>query len=265
MTESTGTDLKRWAVLLGVCAAVLAPVSEIVTGSPLPYLLVLTLLAGLTWGILRLSRQEMGLSVGGLTNHLVALLYPLAAVGMLAGLVWATGSAGAGPVFTGENAKRLGLMFVSTWVGTLLTEEGFFRGALWGVSHRSGWKPMSVLLWTSIAFMAWHIAVPIIEEDFRLVTQQIPIYYGNVLLLGLAWGLLRMISGSILVTCTAHASWNALVYVLFGYGMKSGALDVSRLSLFGPERGVLGLVVNAAIVLLLLRWWRKRKGNVGPE
>jgi membrane protease YdiL (CAAX protease family) len=261
MPEFTASSMRLWAVLLGVFAAVLAPVSEIVTGSPLPYLLVLTLLAGLTWGILRLSRREMGLMIGDASGHLVALLYPLAAVGVLAGLVWATGSAGAEPIFTGENAKRLGLMFVSTWVGTLLTEEGFFRGALWGVTARSKWKPMSVLLWTSIAFMAWHIAVPLIEEDFRLVTHQIPVYYGNVLLLGLAWGLLRLISGSILVTCTAHASWNALVYVLFGYGMKSGALGLDRISLFGPERGVLGLAVNAAVVLLLLAWWRKHRAK----
>lgn len=227
----------------------------------MPYLLVLTLLAGLTWGILRLSRLEMGLSAGGAAGHLVALLYPMAAIGGLAVLALAAGDAGPGPVLTGEAGRKLGLMFVSTWLGTLLTEEGFFRGALWGVSRRSGWRPRLILLWTSIAFMAWHIAVPIIEEDFRLVTHQIPIYYANVFLLGLAWGLLRMVSGSILVACTAHASWNAFAYVLFGYGMKSGVLGVSRVSVFGPERGVLGIAVNAAVALLLLMWWRRRGSN----
>ena len=260
MPEPDAGNLRLWAILLGVFAAVLSPISEILTGNPLPYLLVLTLLAGITWAVLRLGRQEMGLALGGAAGHFVALLYPVAAIGLLGILAWIAGRTGAEPVLTGENWKRLGLMFASTWVGTLITEEGFFRGALWGVSLRAKWKPLSVLLWTSIAFMAWHIAVPIIEEDFRLVTHQIPIYYGNVLLLGLAWGLLRLISGSILVACTAHASWNALAYVFFGYGMKSGALAVDRISLFGPERGVLGLVVNAAVVLLLLRWWR-RGGN----
>jgi membrane protease YdiL (CAAX protease family) len=257
MPETAAGNMPRWAALLGIAAAVLAPVSEILTGSPLPYLLILTFLAGLTWAVLRLGLREMGLALGGASDHLVALLYPLVAIGVLGLLAWAARSTGTGPVFTGENWKRLGLMFASTWVGTLLTEEGFFRGALWGVSLRAKWKPLSVLLWTSIAFMAWHIAVPIIEEDFRLVSHQIPIYYGNVLLLGLAWGLLRMISGSILVACTAHASWNALAYVFFGYGMKSGALGVDRMTLFGPERGVLGLVVNTAVVLLLFRWWRR--------
>jgi membrane protease YdiL (CAAX protease family) len=258
MPEFMATSLRLWAVLLGICAAVLAPVSELLTGSPYPYLLVLTVLTGITWGILRLGRREMGLVFGGAPNHLLALLYPVVAIGILGLLAWVTGGTGSDPVFTGENWRRLGLMFLSTWIGVLITEEGFFRGALWGLSTRSGWKPISVLLWTSIAFLAWHIAVPIIEEDFRLVANQIPIYYGNVLLLGLAWGLLRMLSGSVLVACTAHASWNALVYVFFGYGMKSGALGVARIGVFGPERGVLGLAVNAVVVLVLLLRWRRQ-------
>ena len=144
MAETDVGNLRLWAILLGVAAAVLAPISEIITGSPLPYLLVLTLIAGLTWAILRLGRREMGLALGGPTRHLVALLYPVAAIGVLGVLTWAVAGTGTEPVFTGENWKRLGLMFLSTWVGTLLTEEGFFRGALWGVSLRAGWKPRSV-------------------------------------------------------------------------------------------------------------------------
>lgn len=263
MPETTASSMRRWAVLLGVCAAVLAPVSEIVTGSPLPYLLVLTLLAGLTWAVLRLSRSEMGLSIGGPPAILLPSFTPWLQSACL--------QAWSGRAVAQARNRSLPARPQRDWVSCsprpgwarCLQRKASSEEPSGGVTARSRWKPISVLVWTSIAFMAWHIAVPLIEEDFRLVTHQIPIYYANVLLLGLAWGLLRLISGSILVACTAHASWNALVYVFFGYGMKSGALGVSRLSLFGPERGVLGLAVNAAVVLLLLMWWRKRESRPG--
>jgi hypothetical protein len=85
------------------------------------------------------------------------------------------------------------------------------------------------------------------------------------MLLGLCWGLLRMGSGSVLVACTAHASWNALVYVLFGYGMQNGLLGIDNITIFGPERGVLGLLVNGAVVTLLFMWALRRGAMNAPQ
>jgi len=46
----------------------------------------------------------------------------------------------------------------------------------------------------------------------------------NATLIGLSWGLMRLISGSIIVTSVSHGVWNGMAYVLFGFGEKTGAL-----------------------------------------
>ena len=58
------------------------------------------------------------------------------------------------------------------------------------------------------------------------------------------WGLLRWISGSVVVTSVSHGLWNGGAYVLFGFGSNTGALGVKNTAIFGPEVGVLGLVLN---------------------
>jgi len=252
------SNMTVWAIALGVAAAVLAPVLELATGSELPYLLVLTVLAGAAWGIFRLRRDEMGWRWGGARGHLVAFLYPLLAVGVLALVALIAGEVTLQTADNAKYARRIGLMLASTWVGVLITEEGFFRGALWGVCARAGWSKGKTLAWTSVAFVGWHVAVPLIEADFLLPAAQLPIYYANVILLGLAWGALRLATGSLLVPCTAHASWNAIVYIFYGYGQKTGWLGIERVGVFGPERGVLGLIVNATVAWLLVRWAFRR-------
>jgi membrane protease YdiL (CAAX protease family) len=258
MTDATIKGRKTlWAILAGLIVAVLSPILELIAGHPFPYLLPLLAGAVLIWVITKLSRRDMGIRAGRPRDHILALLYPIGAIGLITLIARLTGNLGPGPWGEG-GLSELGLMFVSTWIGVLLTEEGFYRGALWGLGARAGWRPFSVLLWTSLAFLAWHIAVPIIEEEFMLPHHQIPIYYVNVLLLGFCWGLLRMGSGSVMVACTAHASWNALVYILFGYGTQTGSLGITNITTFGPERGVLGLLINGIAVTLLAIWALRR-------
>ncbi len=247
----------RMAIAFGIAAAVLAPVLELATGSPLPYLFVLTVLAGLAWGIWRLRRGEFGWRWGG-RDHLVALTYPVLAMAPLVILALIFGRVAIDSTELPSAAGEFGLMIASTWVGVLITEDGFFRGALWGLGVRAGWTRRMVLVWTSLAFLAWHVAVPLIEEGFKLPAAQIPVYYANVLLLGLCWGLLRLVSGSLLVPVTAHAIWNGLAYVLFGYGTKNGLLGIEQVGIYGPERGVLGVGVNLAVLIWMLRWAGRR-------
>jgi len=83
--------------------------------------------------------------------------------------------------------------------------------------------------------------------------------------MGAAWGLLRWISGSVIVASLSHGAWNGLVYALFGFGTRVGALGVENTALFGPEVGVLGLALNAVFVAALWWWWVRGAARSGPR
>ena len=85
-------------------------------------------------------------------------------------------------------------------------------------------------------------------------------YLVNATLLGAVWGILRMVSGSVLVPAVCHAVWNGFDYPLYGFGEKSGALGIQETHLFGPEVGLLGILLNALFVLLI---WRFYVGSTG--
>jgi membrane protease YdiL (CAAX protease family) len=114
-----------------------------------------------------------------------------------------------------------------------------------------------VLIWTAAVFALWHLPVALLEKNFTLPPRVIPVYVANAFLIGLGWGIIRRASGSVLTAALSHGVWNALAYVLFGYGAKAGVLEVSAYTTFGPERGVVGIVLNAAAVVLLWRWLKR--------
>ena len=111
------------------------------------------------------------------------------------------------------------------------------------------------LLVTTLCFVVWHISAVTSGTDYGLPWHQVPVYLINASLLGLIWGVMRQISGSVLVPSVSHAVWNGLAYELFGFGEKTGALGISNTALLGPEVGYLGIVLNG---LFLLWLW---KGN----
>jgi hypothetical protein len=57
----------------------------------------------------------------------------------------------------------------------------------------------------------------------------------NAAVIGTIWGMLRLVSGSLIVTSLAHGLWNAGAYVFFAFGTKTGALAVRNTSVYGPE------------------------------
>jgi membrane protease YdiL (CAAX protease family) len=73
----------------------------------------------------------------------------------------------------------------------------------------------------------------------------------NKTILGLIRGIMRMVSGSILVPAVSHAAWDGIDYPLFGFGEKIGALGLTQTHLFGPEVGVLRIVLCVAIRVLI--------------
>ena len=87
---------------------------------------------------------------------------------------------------------------------------------------------------------------------------QVVIFIANAAVMGAIWGLLRLLSGSIVVSSVSHSVWNALAYVLFGEGPKIGLLGVTQTGLYGAEVGVVGLLLNCIFVLTLFAAGRSR-------
>ena len=118
-----------------------------------------------------------------------------------------------------------------------------------------------------IAFLAG--AVDLYGTDWGRFWIDLPlahifVYLPNALLLGMVWGVLRLISGSVVVAAVSHAVWNGLAYGPFAYGTKVGALGVAQTSIFGPEVGYVGLALNAAFAAWL--WLRvKSRCTEGPD
>lgn len=215
----------------------------------------------LFWWRQRLGRREIGLVWGRPWHYGLAVLYPVVVLGttvFIALVARATDLSDPDWQTVGTNFLVMSLAGI---VMGLLTEEGFFRGWLWGSLTRAGKAPAVTLVWCSIAFSAWHWTWAIIEDGLDLSPAQAPVYLLNAALMGAGWGLLRWISGSIVVASVSHALWNAIAYPLFGSGPIKGALGITNKFLFGAEVGVVGLILNLLFVLALWRWWSARSAS----
>ena len=245
----------RWP-LLGVLAAIAITTAMDAAGLAAFSALPLFPLMGLFWYLERLSRRSMGFVPGRWRDYGLAALYPLVVLGAVA-LVAAT--AGATELARTDWVKAwrdFALVAVSTFLVAILTEEGFFRGWLWASLERAGLTPSRRLAWTSAAFSLWHASAVTLDTGFDLPPGQIPIYLVNAALIGAVWGLLRWISGSVLVASLSHGIWNGGAYVFFGFGTRVGALGIEETALYGPEVGLLGLILNGIFAAVLWRWIR---------
>ena len=61
----------------------------------------------------------------------------------------------------------------------------------------AGFDTRKTVVLTSLIFAAWHISWATLTEEGKLPLMQFPIYMVNAALLGLTWGLLRQLSGSV--------------------------------------------------------------------
>jgi membrane protease YdiL (CAAX protease family) len=224
-------------------------VARLVSFSALP----LAALLGLFWYLQRLSRVEVGFVWASARHFGLALLHPVLVIGVITAIALATGAVDIEHTDWRRAALNFALMTISTMLIALVTGEGFFRGWLWASLKRAGQSPSRVLLWSSLAFVAWHLSAVLLPTGFNPPPAQIPVYLVNATLLGAIWGMLRMISGSVLVASVAHGLWNGFAYVFFGFGSMAGALGIEDTATYGPEIGWLGLVAN----LLFAAWlWR---------
>jgi membrane protease YdiL (CAAX protease family) len=140
-------------------------------------------------------------------------------------------------------------------LAVLLTEEGFFRGWLWASLKRARKNEHQLLIWSSIAFTLWHVSPVVLDTGYNPPAPQVPVYLVNVFVIGVVWGLLRQISGSVLVASVCHGVWNGLTYALFGFGDDAGALGIEPTAVLGPEVGIVGLALNLVFAVVLWWWW----------
>ncbi|MDX1579238.1 MAG: CPBP family glutamic-type intramembrane protease, partial [Gemmatimonadota bacterium] len=159
----------------------------------------------------------------------------------------------------GRLALEVALIAVASVLGTLVAEDGFFRGTLWGALERAGRPDDAILLWTSTANALWFAPLLLLEPALGGSPEAASVHLLNIWLLAMSWGVLRLVSGSVLVAAWAHGLWNGLAYALFGFGPSSGALALVDPLRFDPERGWAGVAFNAAAFLVLWRWWQRRE------
>jgi membrane protease YdiL (CAAX protease family) len=213
----------------------------------------------------RLKPPEIGVAWGTVTGYALAIAYPLAVVGLAAMLAIAAGAAHVDAANWQKAAVKFALIATTTVLAVFLTEEGFFRGWLWASLSRAGLQGGAAAICTSVAFALWHLSWVTLAKGYTLPPDQIAIFMVNAALIGLVWGLLRFISGSIVVSSVSHGLWNGAVYVLFGASNTAGALGVANHVAFGPEVGILGLVLNGAFAAALWFFALRRPQQAGAR
>ena len=204
----------------------------------------------LYWYLWRLSRAEIGIAWGRLQDYALALLYPVLVMGLIGFIAWLSGVVNIAATDWGNTWFHLIIGLVTIPL-VIVSEEGIFRGWLWAGLQRAGVTGIGVLVWTSVAFAAWHISTALLPTQYHPSFAQVPIYILNAAVIGFSWALMRRWSGSIVVTSVSHGVWNSLGYALFGEGTTAGALGIHNSAVFGPEIGLLGLGLNLAFAVVL--------------
>jgi len=246
--------------IAGIAIAILITTTMDATGYSMFSALPLFPLAGLFWYLQKFSRAEIGLVWGPPYAYAIALAYPAVVLGAIGLIAFLAGAVDTSEADWNKTFLNMALMSSTGVIMVTITEEGFFRGWLWAALKRAGKSDTYVLIWTSLAFTAWHISAISLDTGFDVPAKEIPIYLVNATLLGLIWGLLRQISGSVIVSAVCHSVWNGIDYPLYGFGEKVGALGIEQTHIFGPEVGVVGVGINLVVVGALfykLSWNRK--------
>ncbi len=255
------TSLRLALPIVGVAIAIAGTTTMDATGLFAFSAFALLPLMFLFWYLEGLSRSEMGFKWGRPADFALALLYPLMVIGLIAIVATVAGAVDLSKTNWQKALLNLLIVTISTALLAIVTEEGFFRGWLWGSLRRRCISESHVLIYTSIAFSAWHISAVTLDTDYRPAPSQLPIFLINAAVIGIVWGMLRWMSGSIIVASSSHGLWNGIAYVFFGFGTNTGALGIRNTALFGPEIGVLGLITNAFFAVVLWQLWRTRRNR----
>lgn len=258
--SQTPSRARNWSIIGVIVAIAITAIIDLSGLSLFSALSLLPLLLVLSW-LQKLNRTDLGLVWGRPRHYGLAMLYPLFVIGLTVLIALMAGATDASEFDWLRFAKNLLLMSVTGIPMLVLTEEGFFRGWLWASLGRSGESPATTLLWSSSAFSLWHFTWAILDSGLGLPPQQVPVYLANAAVMGLGWGLLRWISGSVIVASASHAVWNAFAYTLFGAGPMEGSLRIRQSLVFDVETGLVGLILNLLFALGLWTAWQRRSAE----
>jgi membrane protease YdiL (CAAX protease family) len=139
-------------------------------------------LAGLFWYLQKFSRADIGLVLGPGHYYGLAIAYPVIVLGVIASIAFVSGAVDTASSDWNKAMLNMALMSTTGVIMVLITEEGFFRGWLWAALRRAGLSDSGTLVWTSIAFTAWHISAVSLETGFDLPAREIPVYLINATL-----------------------------------------------------------------------------------
>ena len=101
--------------------------------------------------------------------------------------------------------RRLTLNFLVTFVLALVTEEGFFEARYGEAASGRDFLRQKPSSGPVLLSALWHLAVPIIDPDFAQYLSKVPQYVIGSTVFGVAMGLPRLRSGSIIVASLCHA------------------------------------------------------------
>ena len=250
MTDGN-TSARLIVPIAGVLAAIAVTTTMDATGLFMLSALPLCPLLLLFWYVQRISRQSIGFVWGSWRHYSLAILYPVVVLGALGLISAIMKTVDVSRTNWRKALLNFALVSISTMLVGLLTEEGFFRGWLWASLKRAGEKQGPILIWSSIAFALWHLSSVTFDTGYKPPLMQVPVFIINAAVIGAIWGLLRWVSGSIVVTSVSHGLWNGGTYVLFGFGTRIGALGVKNTAIYGPEIGFFGLVANIIFAIAL--------------
>lgn len=247
---------------LGFLAAIATNTIANAGGLPSVGAFLLFPVIGIFWYLTRYSRKELGLALGPLRYYGLGLLHPVLVLGLISLVAWLIGAIN----IQNPNWSKVALSFAVTALVSIVvaiaTEEGFFRGWLWAALKRAGLNRRSVVLLTGIAFGVWHLPFALLTSGYDPLSAEVPLFITNASIIGIAWGLLRLGSGSLIVPAVTHGVWNSAVYVLFNFGAETGALGIHNTSVFGPEAGWLGLVLNLGYAAGLWLLYRRTESTL---
>jgi hypothetical protein len=121
------------AVILAIAVTTWMDASGRTVFSALPLLPI----AGLLWYVTGGSRRDVGLTLGSARYYGLAVAYPIIVLGTCALVSLGAGAADLGELHAGKTLANIALGAVATTIVVIVTEEGFFRGALWASRPRA--------------------------------------------------------------------------------------------------------------------------------
>ena len=110
---------------------------------------------------------------------------PLFVLGLTAAIAGILGAIDTSGTDWDKTLLNVGLMSSTGVLRVLITEEGFFAAGFGPALKRAGESDTEALLWTIVAFVAWHLSVISLDTGFELPAREIPIYLINGAILGI--------------------------------------------------------------------------------